>query len=116
MLEINRLGVDLYMSCSKFFKGCRDLLHLEWISNEVLLYSTRSYNQSLGIEHDGRSCEKKKKYEKKIEWVTVLYSRNRYNTVNQLYLNGKKRNFRKASKHGKIGRKYVKILPAVSFL
>jgi len=28
----------------------------------------------------------------------------------------KKRNFRKASKHGKIGRKYVKILPVVSFL
>ena len=30
------------------------LLHLEWISNEVLLYSTGNYIQSLGIEHDGR--------------------------------------------------------------
>ena len=30
------------------------LLHLEWISNEVLLYSTRNYIQSIGIEHDGR--------------------------------------------------------------
>ena len=27
------------------------LLHLEWISNEVLLYSTGNYIQSLGIEH-----------------------------------------------------------------
>ena len=30
------------------------LLHLEWISNEVLLYSTGNYIQSLGIDHDGR--------------------------------------------------------------
>ena len=30
------------------------LLPLEWISNEVLLYSTRNYTQSLGIEQDGR--------------------------------------------------------------
>ena len=30
------------------------LLHLEWISNEVLLYSTGNAIQSLGIEHDGR--------------------------------------------------------------
>ena len=28
-------------------------LHLEWISNEVLLYSTGIYIQSLGIDHDG---------------------------------------------------------------
>jgi len=32
------------------------LLHLEWISNEVLLYSTGNYIQSLGIEHDGKQC------------------------------------------------------------
>ena len=30
------------------------LLHLEWISTEVLQYSTGSYIQSLGIDHDGR--------------------------------------------------------------
>ena len=30
------------------------LLHLEWISHEVLLYSTGNYIQSLVIEHDGR--------------------------------------------------------------
>ena len=30
------------------------LLHLEWISNEVPLYSTGNYIQSLVIVHDGR--------------------------------------------------------------
>ena len=30
------------------------LLHLEWISDEVLLYSRWNYIQSLGIDHDGR--------------------------------------------------------------
>ena len=35
------------------------LLHLEWISNEVLLYSTGNYVQSLGLEHGGREYEKK---------------------------------------------------------
>ena len=30
------------------------LLHLEWINNKVLLYSTGNYIQSFGIEHDGR--------------------------------------------------------------
>ena len=29
------------------------LLHLEWISNEILLYSTGNYIQSLVMEHDG---------------------------------------------------------------
>ena len=28
-------------------------LHLKWISNEFLLYSTGNYVQSLGTEHDG---------------------------------------------------------------
>ena len=30
------------------------LLHLEWISNEVLLHNIGNYIQSLGIDHDGR--------------------------------------------------------------
>ena len=30
------------------------LLHLEWISSEVLLYGTGNYIQFLGTEHDGR--------------------------------------------------------------
>lgn len=34
--------------------GLVDAKHLEWISDEVLLYSTGSCIQSLGIDHDGR--------------------------------------------------------------
>jgi len=30
------------------------LLHVEWISNEVLLYSTGNYIQSLEIDYNGR--------------------------------------------------------------
>ena len=39
-----------------------ELLLLEWMSNEALLYSTGNYIQSLGIEHDGRQYEKKNIY------------------------------------------------------
>ena len=35
------------------------LLHLEWISSEVLLYSTGNYVQSLRIDHDGRKYKKR---------------------------------------------------------
>ena len=35
-------------------------LHLEWKSNEVLLYSRGNSIQSLVIEHDGRQYEKNK--------------------------------------------------------
>ena len=38
------------------------LLHLDWISNEVLLHSTGNYNQSLAVEHDGRAYEEKNVY------------------------------------------------------
>ena len=31
-----------------------ELLHLEWIRNRILLYSTGNYVQYLGVEHDGR--------------------------------------------------------------
>ena len=37
----------------EFGGGCKPL-HLEWISNEVLVYSIENYIQSLGMEHDGR--------------------------------------------------------------
>ena len=39
-------------------KRCK-LLHLEWISNEVLLYSTGNYIDSLVIEHDEREYGKR---------------------------------------------------------
>ena len=50
------------------------LLHLEWVSNEVLLYSTGNYIQSLGenmIEDNMR-----KKCISIYDWVILLYSRN----------------------------------------
>ena len=37
----------------EFGVGRCKLLHLEWMSNEVLLYSTENYLPFLGIEHDG---------------------------------------------------------------
>ena len=55
----------MYISRLTIFKGgngmdwesgvsrCK-LVHLEWISNKVLLYNTGSYIQSLEIDHDGR--------------------------------------------------------------
>ena len=69
-----------------------ELLHLAWVSNEVLLSSTGNFIHSFGIEHDGRSYEKKNVYIYiyiyiyiyMYDWVTMLYSRNWHNTVNQL--------------------------------
>ena len=53
-----------------FYKFCKadakkmsllcKLLHLEWINNEVLLYSPGNSVLSLGIDHDGREQEKKR--------------------------------------------------------
>ena len=61
------------------------LLHLEWISNEVLLYSMEDYIKSLGIVHD------KSVHIYIYDWVTLLYSKNWHNIVNQLYF----KNFKK---------------------
>ena len=38
----------------EFGIGRCKLLHLEWIGNEVQLYSTGNYIQFLGTDHDGR--------------------------------------------------------------
>ena len=38
----------------EFGVGRCKILHIEWISKEVLLYSPGNYIQSLGIEHDER--------------------------------------------------------------
>ena len=48
-LRAGRSGMDWEFGASR----CK-LLHLEWISNEVLLYSAGNYIQVLGIDHDGR--------------------------------------------------------------
>ena len=44
----------------EFGVGRCKLLHLEWISNEVQLFSTGDSVQSLGLEHDGKQYQKKK--------------------------------------------------------
>ena len=38
--------------------GRDKLVHLEWISNWVILYSTENYVQYLGVENDGIQYEK----------------------------------------------------------
>ena len=46
----------------EFGVGRCKLLHLEWINDKVLLYSTGDYIQSLGINHKRKTiCFKKKK-------------------------------------------------------
>ena len=45
-----------------FGVGRCKLLCLEWISNDVLLCSTETYIQSLGIDHYGRKHKKEKVY------------------------------------------------------
>ena len=43
----------------EFGVGRCKLIHLEWISNEALLYSAGNYIQSFGIENDERSMRKR---------------------------------------------------------
>ena len=60
------------------------------VSNGVLLYSPGNYVQSLGVEHDGRECERKNVCVYIYDWITLLYSRNGHNNINQLYCNKNK--------------------------
>ena len=46
----------------RFEVSRRKLLHLAWISDEVLLYSTGNYIQSFAMEYEGRYYEKKNAY------------------------------------------------------
>ena len=55
--EGGRSGMD-----REFEVGRCKLLHLEWISNGVLLYNTANYVPSLELEHDRREYEKKRMY------------------------------------------------------
>ena len=76
------------------------LLHLEWISNEVLLHSTGDYIiQSLGIKHDERWYKKGNVCVSVCRTcvcvcvcvcITLMYGRNWHNIVNQLFFNFKK--------------------------
>ena len=71
------------------------VLCLEWISNEVLLYGTGNYIQSLGIENNEDSMRKIMciiytcMCERERDRVTMLRNRNWHNTVNQLQFNKK---------------------------
>ena len=46
----------------EFGAGRCKLLHLGWINNKVLLYSTGNYIQSLGINHNNKEYQKKSVY------------------------------------------------------
>ena len=67
--QVGGSGMD-----GEFGVGRCKLLHLEWISNEVLLDNIGNAIQSLGIEYGGKYYEKKNVY--MYGWVTLLYSRN----------------------------------------
>ena len=69
--------------------GLIDTNHLEWISNEIPLYSTGNCIQSLAMKHDGGQCEKKNVCIYMHMYVRVTGSlcciaENWQNTVNQL--------------------------------
>ena len=57
-----------------------------WKNNKVLLYSTGNYIQSPGINHYRKEYLLKKECLYVYYRVTLLYSRDRHNTVHQLYL------------------------------
>ena len=46
----------------EFRVGRCKLLYLQWMDNEVLLYSTGNNTQFLGIEHDGKEYKKENVY------------------------------------------------------
>ena len=61
------------------------LLHVGQINHKALLCSTGNYIQQLVITHSGKEYGKECTY--MCNWATLLYSRNSYNIVNQLYFN-----------------------------
>ena len=68
-----------------------NLLHLEWVNHEFLIYRTGSYIQDPVINHNGREDKEKNvsihAHTYVYNRVTLLYSRDWYNSVNQLYFN-----------------------------
>ena len=71
----------------EFGVGRCKLSHVEWI-NKVLLYSTGNYIQYPVINHNTKEYLKNCIYV--YNRVTLLYSRDWQNIVNQLYFNKKK--------------------------
>ena len=82
------------------------LLHIEWINNKVLLHSTGNYIQCPEINHNGKEYVKQCVY--MYNWITLLYSRNKHNIVNQLYFNKKKKRLKeKKWPHCRLCYRYV---------
>ena len=64
------------------------LLHVEGINNKVLLHDPANYIQNPAINHNEREYKKECLYV--YNWVSLLYSRDWRNIVNQLYFSWKK--------------------------
>ena len=65
------------------------LLYIGWINNKVLLSITGNHIQYLIIHHKGKECKKWIYiyiyiYICMYNWITMLYSRNEYNTVKDM--------------------------------
>ena len=84
------------------------LFHLEWTSNEVLLYSRGNYIQSPRIDHDG------KEYKKRIYIYMYMYlthfARNWHNTKSTVIFKNliKKKRLCKCSEEGHLTNLRVK--------
>ena len=63
-----------------------NLLYIEWIDNKILLHSTENYFQYPVIIHSGKEFFFKV-YRHMYNWITLLYSSDEHNIVNQLYFN-----------------------------
>ena len=59
-------------------------LYIKWINNKVILYSRGNYSQYPVINPHGEEYEQEYILH---NWVSLLYSRNEYNIVNQLHFN-----------------------------
>ena len=59
------------------------LLHLEWINNKALLYTTGNYIQYPGINHNGKEYKNECIYV--YNWVTLLYSTDCKSTIIQFF-------------------------------
>ena len=51
--EVGGKGLDWEFGISRY-----KLVHVEWINNKVLLYSTENYSQYPVINHNGKEYEK----------------------------------------------------------
>ena len=74
-LWLPKLGGGREMNWEFGVGRCKPL-HLEWINNKVLLYSTKNYTPFPGIKDNGKGYFFKKECIYLYNWVILLYSRN----------------------------------------